>query len=132
MNDKLPHGCVASYRENTNKFKLATNELDTNIEIGVGTTCGDLPCIVVGESSVNNIYEARNGVNLAGTPHFICEALRTQNRDPVCLGYSHLMAKILIARSFNGIEYICVPFVTQYRSIDFIVNLVLDEDFILV
>ena len=134
MNDKLPHGFAASYSENTNKLTLATEELDTNLEIGIGTTCGNLLGFVVGEFSVNGIYEGPNGVNLAGTSHFYIRSnLRTQNRDPVSLGFSHIMAKIPITRSFNGVEKYSqsgFSFVIQDRSIDYIVISVLDEDLI--
>jgi hypothetical protein len=132
MNDRLPHGFVVSYSENTNKLKLSTTQPNTNLEIGVGTTCNELLGIVVGESSENGVYEAPNGINLAGTSHFYIRSnLRTQNRDPVRLGFSHLMAKIPITRSFNGVEKYSqsgFSFVIQDRSIDYIVISVLDED----
>jgi hypothetical protein len=132
MNDRLPHGFVVSYSENTNKLKVSTTQPNTNLEIGVGTTCGELLGIVVGESSENGVYEAPNGINLAGTSHFYIRSnLRTQNRDPVRLGFSHLMAKIPITRSFNGVEKYSqsgFSFVIQDRSIDYIVISVLDED----
>jgi hypothetical protein len=83
---------------------------------------------------VNGIYEGPNGVNLAGTSHFYIRSnLRTQNRDPVSLGFSHIMAKIPITRSFNGVEKYSqsgFSFVIQDRSIDYIVISVLDEDLI--
>jgi len=135
MNDRLPHGFVVSYRENTNKLKLSTTQPITNLEIGVGTTCNELLGIVVGESSDNGVYEARNGINLAGTSHFYIRSnLRTQNRDSFRLGFSRLMAKILITRNFNGVEKYSQSgfyFVIQDRSIDYIVFSALDEDLIL-
>ena len=126
------NGFAASYSENMNKITLATKELNKNLEIGQGTTCGNLLGFVVGEASVNGVYEGPNGVNLAGTSHFYIQSnLRTQNRDPVSLGYSHIMAKIPITRSFNGVEKYSqsgFSFVIQDRSIDYIVISVLDED----
>ncbi len=52
MIDKLPHDFVASYSENTNKLALATEELDLNLEIEIGTTCDNLLGFVVVEFSV--------------------------------------------------------------------------------
>ena len=132
MNDRLPHGFLVSYNETTNKLKLSTTRPNTNLEIGVGPTCGKLLGIVIDEPSENGIYEVPNGINLAGTSHFYIRSnLRTQN--PVRLGFSCLMTKIPITRSFNGVENYSqsgFSFVNQDRSIDYIVISVLDKDLI--
>ena len=134
MDDKLPPGFVASYSENTNKLKLSTNQPKNNSEICVGTTCDELMGIVVGESCINNIYEAPNGMNLARTSYFYIRSnLRTQNRDPVCLGLGHFRTKISIPTIFNGFEnhsQSSLYFVIQDISIDYIVILMLHEDLI--
>jgi hypothetical protein len=135
MNDMLPHWFLVSYSENINKLKLSTTQPNTNLEIGVRTTCGTFLGIVVGESSENCIYEAANGINLAGTySHFYIRSnLRAQKRDPECLGFSHLMVKIPITKSFNGVEKYPqsrFSFVIQNTSIDYIAISVLDEDLI--
>jgi len=70
MNDRLPRGFLVSYSENMNKLKLSTTQPTTNLEMGVGTTCGELLGIVVSESSENCIYEDPNGIHLARTSHF--------------------------------------------------------------
>ena len=59
MNDRLPHGFVVSYSENTNKLKISTTQPNTNLEIGVGTTCCEILGFVVGDCFENGVYEIR-------------------------------------------------------------------------
>jgi hypothetical protein len=57
--------------------------------------------------------------------------MRTLNRDPVSLGYSNIIAKIPITRSYNGVEKYQQPgfsFVIRDRSVSYIIISVLDDD----
>lgn len=132
VNTWLSEGFVVSYSENTNKITFASDAPNARLEIGPKTTCGALLGIIVGESSIEGSYEAPNGVNLAGTPHFFVRSnLRTRNRDPVSLGYSNIIAKIPITRSFNGVEKYSSygsSFAIQDRTIDYIAINMLDEN----
>ena len=56
----------------------------------------------VGDVSADGVYRAPNGVILAGTSSFyIKSSTRTLNRDPVSLGYSNIIVKIPITRSYK-------------------------------
>ena len=129
MNDRFPAGLVCSYSENTNKITLSQ---DTAFSVGAGTTCSELLGVRVGDVSVDGVYEAPDGINLAGTSSFYIKSnMRTLNRDPVSLGYSNIIAKIPITRSYNGVEKYQQPgfsFAIRDRSVSYIVISVLDDN----
>jgi hypothetical protein len=57
--------------------------------------------------------------------------MRTLNRDPVSLGYSNIIAKIPITRSYNGVEKYQQPgfsFAIRVRNVSYIIISVLDDD----
>ena len=59
----------------------------------------------VGDVSADGVYRAPDGVNLTGISSFyIMYNMLTLNRDPVSLGYSNIIAKIPITRSYNRVE----------------------------
>ena len=132
INIRLKHGYRATYSDNTNSIHVSTADLNSEIEIGPGTTCGTLLGVRVGDVSVLGSYYAPYGVNLAGTGHFFVRGnLRTRNRDPVTLGYSNLLAKVPITRAHNGVEKYSQPgyaFAIQDRTVNYLLISVLDED----
>jgi hypothetical protein len=130
MNNKFPPGMVCNYSENTNK--VAMEHPGTNSSIGIGTTCSDLLGVRVGDVSADGVYRAPDGVNLAGTSSlYIKFNMRTLNRDPMSLGYSNIIAKIPITRSYNGVEKYQQPgfsCIIRDRSVSYIIIIVLDDD----
>jgi hypothetical protein len=85
-----------------------------------------------GDQSASGLYQAPDGVDLAGTASFYVKSnMRTLNRDPVSLGYSNIIAKIPITRSFNGVEKYQQPgfsFAIRDRSVSFIIIQIIDDD----
>ena len=130
MNDRFPPGLACSYSENTNKITI--EHPGSNFSVGPTTTCSGLLGVRVGDVSADGVYRARNGVNLAGTSSFYIKSnMRTLNRDPISLGYSNIIAKIPITRSYNGVEKYQQPgfsFVIRDRSVSYIVISVLDDN----
>ena len=130
MSARFPAGMVCTYSENTNKITI--ERPGTNFSVGIGTTCSDLLGVRVGDVSANGVYQAPDGVNLAGTSSFYIKSnMRTLNRDPVSLGYSNIIAKIPITRSYNGVEKYQQPgffFAIRDRSVSYIIISVLDDD----
>ena len=86
----------------------------------------------VGGVSADGVYESPDGVNLVETSNFYIKSnMRTLNRDPVSLGYSNIIAKIPITRSYNGVEKYQQPgfsFAIRDRSVSYIIISVLDDD----
>jgi hypothetical protein len=137
MNNRFPPGMVCSYSENTNKITISrvTSEgggTPTDFSVGIGTTCSGLMGVRGGDVSEDGVYRAPDGVNLAGTSSFYIKSnMRTLNRDPVSLGYSNIIAKIPITRSYNGVEKYQQPgfsFIIRDRSVSYIIISVLDDD----
>ena len=55
----------------------------------------------------------------------------TLNRDPVSLGYSNIISKMPITRSYNGVEKCQQPsfsFAIRDKSVSYIIIFVLDDD----
>lgn len=131
INNRLPTGLYASYSENTNKIKFE-HPNTTSVAIGTRTTCSSLLGVRIGDVTVGGVYEAPDGINLAGTSSFYIRSnMRTLNRDPVSLGYSNIIAKIPITRSYNGVEKYQQPgsqFLIRDRSVSYIVISVLDDN----
>ena len=129
MSAQFPPGMLCSYSENTNKITITG---DAPFSVGTGTTCAGLLGVRVGDVSVDGVYEAPDGVNLVGTSSFYIKSnIRTLNRDPVSLGYSNIIAKIPITRSYNGVEKYQQPgfsFLIKDRSLSYIVISVLDDN----
>ena len=123
------HDVEASYSENTNRISVAFN---STFKIGPKTTCQTLLGVRVGDEDSTGTYTAPRGVNLAGTSHFFVRSnLRTRNRDPVSLGFSSVLAKVPIERTFNGIQKYDAPFYSfaiSERSIHYLIISILDED----
>jgi hypothetical protein len=130
MNNRFPPGMVCTYSENTNKISI--EHPGTNFSVGIATTCSELLGVRVGDVSADGVYQAPDGVNLAGTSSFYIKSnMRTLNRDPVSLGYSNIIAKIPITRSYNGVEKYQQPgfsFAIRDRSVSYIIISVLDDD----
>ena len=121
-------GVEVSYRQNTNKVSFSS---PASLSIGAATTAQTLLGVRAGGTAANGVYEAPDGVNLAGPSHFFVRSnLRTRNRDPVALGFSSVLAKVPIERSFNGIQKFEAPFykfAISERSVHYIVVSVLDD-----
>jgi hypothetical protein len=130
MNNRFPPGMVCSYSENTNKITI--EHPGTNFSVGIGTTCSGLLGVRGGDVSADGVYMAPDGVNLAGTSSFYIKSnMRTLNRDPISRGYSNIIAKIPITRSYNGVEKYQQPgfsFAIRDRSVSYIIISVLDDD----
>ncbi len=129
MSAQFPLGMVCSFSENTNKIPISG---DAPFSVGTGTMFAGLLGVRVGDVSIDGVYEAPDGVNLVGTSSFYIKSnMRTLNRDPVSLGFSNIIAKIPITRSYNGVEKYQQPgfsFVIKDRSVSYIVISVLDDN----
>ncbi len=83
----------------------------------------------VGDVSADGVYRAPDDVNLAGTSSFYIKSnMRTINGDPFSLGYSNIIAKVPITRSYNGVEKYQLPsfsFAIRDRSVSYILIFVL-------
>ncbi len=57
--------------------------------------------------------------------------MQTLNRDPVSLGYSNIIAKTPITRSYKGVEKYQQPgfsFAIRDRSVSYIIIFVMDDE----
>ncbi len=129
MSAQFPPGMVCFYSKDIDKITISGGN---DFSVGTGTTCAWLLGVRVGEVSVDGVYEAPDDVNLVGTSSFyIKSSMRTLNRDPVSLGFSNIIAKIPITRSYNVVEKYQqsgFSFVIKDRSVSYIVILVLDDN----
>jgi len=130
MNNRFPPGMVCTYSENTKKIII--EHPGTNFNVGIGTIRLELLDVRVGDVSADGKYRALGGVNLAGKSSFYIKSnMRTLNRDPVSLGYSKIIVKIPITRSYNGVEKYQphgFSFAIGDRSVSYIIISVLDDD----
>jgi hypothetical protein len=105
LNRHLLFGFTAGYSENTNTLYFSTEIISAALVIGPLTTCSELIGVRAGDTSVVGSCYASGGVDLAGTASFYIRSnLRTRNRDPRSLGYSSIIANVLIIKPHNGLE----------------------------
>jgi len=130
MNNRFPPGMVCSYSEST--IKITIEHPGTNFIVQIWIACSNLLGVRVGDVSADRVYRALDGVNLAGISSFYIKSnMRTLNRDPVSLGYSNIIVKLTITRSYNGMEKYQQPgfsFAIRDRSVSYIIFSVLDGD----
>lgn len=122
-------GVEIAYDQTTNTVSFSA---PVSLAVGSRTTAQTLLGVRTGDVSQAGVYTGPGGVNLAGPSSvFIRSNLRTKNRDPVGLGFSNLLAKVSIDRSFNAIQKYDAPqysYTISDRSIHFIVIQILDDD----
>lgn len=136
LDEELLHGWTAKYSlaRNTLSFRNEDGSAPALSVDAEGTTCGPLLGLTptIYRTGPPQALEGLGGVDLAGTSHFyIASNLRTNNRDPLTLQASNILAKVPITRAPNGIEKYRPPdadvFRLADRAVHYITVAVLDD-----